>query len=127
MTNPMHADALIALASEIRVLGAMVDDLPTPSVGPPAIAEDLTVIALQSRNSLAALARIQELVPQGASAELDTLLHRMNNFFTGIASLATLCRDDVRGAPVLSTKLVEVEQQARRAADCVRELARSRL
>lgn len=126
MGNPMHADALVALATEIRVLGAMVDDLPAPSAGPPAIAEDLTVIALQARNALSALARLQELVPQGASAELDTLLHRMNNFFTGIASLATLCRDDVRGAPALSAKLVEVEQQARRAADCVRVLARAR-
>ncbi|OGQ21992.1 MAG: hypothetical protein A2138_25860 [Deltaproteobacteria bacterium RBG_16_71_12] len=126
MTEANDGGALLALVTEIRVLGAMIDGLPAPEVAPPAIAEDLTVIAMQTRNALATLERLQELVPRGPSAELDALLHRMNNHFTGVASLATLCRDDVRGAPDLSARLAEVEQQARRAADCVRALARSR-
>ena len=125
MSVTEEGEALASLATEIRALASMVAELPQPSVAPPAIVEDLTVIDSQARNALGALTRLQELAPHGASAELDTLLHRMNNFFTGIASLATLCRDDVRGAPALSARLVEVELQARRAANCVRELART--
>ncbi len=125
MTATQEVEALASLATEIRALASTVAELPQPSVAPPAIVEDLTVIGSQARNALAALARLQELAPYGPAAELDTLLHRMNNFFTGIASLATLCRDDVLGAPALSALLVEVERQARRSADCVRELART--
>lgn len=124
MNSTPDPNALAALLTEVRELGTLVARLPDPSVAPPAITEDLVVIGTQARNAVDALSRLQALAPLGFSAELDVLLHRMNNFFTGIASLATLCRDDVLGAPVLSASLVEVEQKARRAADRVRELAR---
>lgn len=127
MTETNEGGAPLSLVTAVRLLGALVDVLPAPNAGPPAIAEDLTVIAMQTRNALATLERLQDLVPRGPSAELDALLHQMNNHFTGIASLANLARDDVRGAPALSAQLAEVEQKARRAADGVRELARSRL
>lgn len=124
MSATPDPSALEALVAEVRELGTLVARLPDPRVAPPAITEDLVVIGTQARNAVDALPRIQELAPLGFGAELDVLLHRMNNFFTGIASLATLCRDDVLGAPALSASLVEVERKARSAADRVRELAR---
>lgn len=127
--EPMRAvidpAAVEAVVAAIRSLASMVAELPPKDAAPAAIIEDLAVIHTQTHNATAAMQRLVELAPQGSTAELDVLLHRLNNFFTGIASLATLCRDDVRGAPDLYSRLVEVEQQARRAADSVRELARS--
>lgn len=126
--EPMRAlidpSAVEAVVAAIRSLASMVAELPPKDAAPAAIVEDLAVIHTQSRNATTAMQRLVELAPQGNSSELEVLLHRLNNFFTGIASLATLCRDDVRGAPDLHARLVEVEQQARRAADSVRELAR---
>jgi len=117
--------AVEAVVTAIRSLATMVAELPPKDAAPSAIVEDLAVIHTQTHNATAAMQRLVELAPQGSTAELDVLLHRLNNFFTGIASLATLCRNNVRGAPDLYSRLVEVEQQARRAADSVRELARS--
>lgn len=127
MTGQSGAEMVASLAVEVRHLVQMVGALPPPAAAPPAIIEDLSVISTQAHNALGVVVRLEELAPYGAGPELDALLHRMNNCFTGIASLATLCRDDVRGAPALYSRLVDVEQQARRAADCVRELARARL
>ncbi len=125
MSEPTHVERAATLVAEIVALGVLVEGLPLPAEAPPAIAEDMAVVRTQAHNAVAAIEHLNGLVARGSCGELDTLLHRLNNFFTGIASLATLCRDDVRGAPALSAQLVAVEAQARRAADRVRELARS--
>lgn len=125
MSEPTQAERAAALVTEIETLGSLVDALPLPAEAPPAIAEDMAVVRTQAKNAVASIALLKGLIDRGSCGEIDTLLHRLNNYFTGIASLATLCRDDVRGAPALTAQLVEVEAQARRAADRVRELARA--
>ncbi len=125
MSEPTQAERVDALVAEIEALGALVDALPLPASAPTDIAEDMAVVRTQTQNAVASIERLRSLVERGSCGEVDTLLHKLNNYFTGIASLATLCRDDVRGAPALSAQLVAVEAQARRAADRVRELARS--